>query len=189
MSSMWQRRYAGWVRDARRLGREPVTRRVTLLSRRLDKARYEFGELLFTLYVCRDSRLSKEESERHYLFRLRLLREQLDGSEHWRKQYERRAKNQSDAPPDQAREIEGLLWNGRGLFCHLLAEMEACQQVNEPIYSRACALRYQERLAALGTALQACTVCMYCGEHFPHGRPLHRPWCTSEDAQALGLDP
>jgi len=191
MATGWQRQFAAAVREAQQIGHEPIPRRIALLTRRLSKVRYEYGELLFALFVCRDSHLSKEESEKEYLFRLRLLHEQLDGSEHWRKQYERRVKKQEGTPSDQAESLEDLLWRARSLFYLLLAELEACRQFNEPIYHETCFGHYQEHLAALGTALQACTICMHCGERFPHEKPQHRSWCRSNHtlAEPPGVSP
>ena len=179
----WQRQFAAAVREAQRLGQTPVPRRIALLKTRLSKVRYDYGELLFALYVCKDSHLTKEESAKEYEFRLRFLREHLDGSQHWRTQYARRAKKQQDKPADQGQEIEDVLWRARELFSLLLADMEACRQFPEPIYHDACVSLYQEHLEALGTALEAGTICMSCGERFPHGSPQHRSWCRKNQAQ------
>src|SRR5712691_10051621 len=129
----WQRQFAAAVRDAQRLGQQtPEPRRISRLATRFSKVRYAYGELLFALFVCRDSRLSKDESLKEYGFRLRLLGEYLDGSAAWRKQYERRSRKQQAAPADKGQEIEDTLWRARGLFSLLLADMETCWQLSEP---------------------------------------------------------
>src|ERR1700674_2364374 len=65
----WQRQFAAAVRDAQRLGQQtPEPRRISLLATRFSKVRYAYGELLFALFVCRDSRLSKDESLKEYGF-------------------------------------------------------------------------------------------------------------------------
>jgi hypothetical protein len=146
-ASGWQRQYAA-SRD-KKLPSERKPRRLTLLEKRLGLAEYHFGELLFTLYICREEQFEKATCERYYQFRLQGLQKDLDGPATWAKAYERRRPVEQDT----IGVIEERLWLSREAFYHLQVSILACQQQDEAIWSEAMRKQYEPGLEALRQAL------------------------------------